>query len=146
MGVHPNAYRWFAEGTLPVPARRLASGTIVVEEPAKVDRGRTIASLPRLDLERASSVRAWRDSWPTGQPFGSSSRPRPARKFGLVDLAAALSASGRQILVVHYGEVNDDLSLDVTRILTALSARLYGRKGARRRALRALSAANAGVA
>ena len=32
-GVHPQtAYRWFQEGTMPVPARRLPSGTIVVEQ------------------------------------------------------------------------------------------------------------------
>ncbi|NYF57463.1 recombinase family protein [Micromonospora purpureochromogenes] len=31
-GVHPQtAYRWFREGTMPVPARRLPSGTIMVD-------------------------------------------------------------------------------------------------------------------
>jgi len=35
-GVHPNtAYRWFQDGTMLVPARRLASGTIVVERHAR---------------------------------------------------------------------------------------------------------------
>ncbi len=44
-GVHPNtAYRWFCDGTMPVPARRLASGTIVVEQqPANLASGRTVA-------------------------------------------------------------------------------------------------------
>src|SRR4030095_7601468 len=33
-GVHPQtAYRWFRQGTMPVPARRLPSGTILVEVP-----------------------------------------------------------------------------------------------------------------
>ncbi len=33
--VHPQtAYRWFRQGRMPVPARRLPSGTILVEEPA----------------------------------------------------------------------------------------------------------------
>jgi putative resolvase len=33
-GVHPQtAYRWFRQGTMPVPARRLPSGTILVDTP-----------------------------------------------------------------------------------------------------------------
>ena len=33
-GVHPQtAYRWFRQGTMPVPARRLPSGTILVQVP-----------------------------------------------------------------------------------------------------------------
>lgn len=33
-GVHPQtAYRWFRQGTLPVPAERLATGTILVHDP-----------------------------------------------------------------------------------------------------------------
>src|SRR5271154_355391 len=67
-GVHPNtAYRWFADGTMPVPARRLASGTIVVEaEPPNVEVGRTVAYCrvsthdQRRDLERqAAAVSIW---------------------------------------------------------------------------------------
>ncbi|HUZ20065.1 MAG TPA: IS607 family transposase, partial [Acidimicrobiales bacterium] len=44
-GVHPStAYRWFRDGTMPVPARRLASGTIVVEqETSRAVTGRTVA-------------------------------------------------------------------------------------------------------
>ena len=34
-GVHPQtAYRWFRQDRMPVPARRLASGTIWVDAPA----------------------------------------------------------------------------------------------------------------
>jgi putative resolvase len=37
-GVHPQtAYRWFRQGTMPVPARRLPSGTILVEAPGSDD-------------------------------------------------------------------------------------------------------------
>lgn len=44
-GVHPQtAYRWFRNGTLPVPARKLPSGTIVVEQNALLStKGKTVA-------------------------------------------------------------------------------------------------------
>ncbi len=59
-GVHPQtAYRCFREGTLPVPAVKLASGTIIVEqEMGKATIGRTVAYCrvsshdKRDDLER----------------------------------------------------------------------------------------------
>jgi putative resolvase len=39
-GVHPQtAYRWFRQGTMPVPARRLPSGTILVEVPGSDNDG-----------------------------------------------------------------------------------------------------------
>ena len=67
-GVHPQtAYRWFREGTIPVPARRLPSGTIVVEQdPVAVVDGRTITYCrvsshdQRDDLEhQAGRVSLW---------------------------------------------------------------------------------------
>ena len=39
-GVHPQtAYRWFRQGTMPVPARRPPFGTILVEVPGSHDHG-----------------------------------------------------------------------------------------------------------
>jgi putative resolvase len=67
-------------------------------------------------------------------------RDRLAR-FGVEHLAAALSAQRRHILVVDDGEVDDDLVRDMTEVLTFFCARLYGRRGARNRALRALTTA-----
>lgn len=67
-------------------------------------------------------------------------RDRLAR-FGVEHLAAALSAQGREILVVEEVEVDDDLVRDMTEVLTSFCARLYGRRGARNRALRALTTA-----
>ena len=67
-------------------------------------------------------------------------RDRLAR-FGVEHLAAALSAQRRHILVVDDGEVDDDLVRDMTEVLTSFCARLYGRRGARNRALRALTTA-----
>ncbi len=182
-GVHPNtAYRWFRDGTMPVPARRLASGTIVVEfDPVPAARGRTVAYCrvsshdQRDDLERqAGRVSLWAsehglsvDEVVTEVGSGlSAKRPRLARlladrevasiivehrdrlaRFGVEHLGAALSAQGRAILVVGEGEVKDDLVRDMTEVLTWFFARLYGRRGARNRALRAITIAkNSGAA
>ena len=62
-------------------------------------------------------------------------------RFGVEHLGAALSAQGREILVVDEGEVDDDLVRDMTEVLTSFCARLYGRRGARNRALRAITTA-----
>jgi len=54
---------------------------------------------------------------------------------------AALSACGRRLVVLDSGEVPDDLVRDMVEVLTSLCAGLYGRRGARRRALKAVSCA-----
>jgi len=41
------------------------------------------------------------------------------------------------VLFVEEGEVDDDLVRDMTEVLTSFCARLYDRRGARNRALRA---------
>ena len=69
-------------------------------------------------------------------------RDRFAR-FGAEYVEAALSASGRRLLVVDPGEVDDDLVRDVTEILTSLCARLYGRRAAANRAARAVAVVTA---
>ena len=66
-------------------------------------------------------------------------RDRLAR-FGVEHLEAALSAQGRRILVADPGETSDDLVRDMIEVLTSMCARLYGRRGARNRAMRALTA------
>lgn len=66
-------------------------------------------------------------------------RDRFAR-FGAEYVEAALSASGRRLLVADPSEVDDDLVRDVTEILTSLCARLYGRRAAANRARRAVAA------
>ena len=67
-------------------------------------------------------------------------RDRLAR-FGVEHLEAALSAQGRRIVVADPGERTDDLVRDMIEVLTSMCARLYGRRGARNRAMRALTAA-----
>ncbi len=56
---------------------------------------------------------------------------------------AALSASGRRLVVLDDGEVEDDLVRDITEVLTWFCARLYGRRSAKDRAKRALECAAA---
>jgi putative resolvase len=67
-------------------------------------------------------------------------RDRLAR-FGVEHLHAALAPHGRRIVVVDDGATTDDLVRDMIEVLTSMCARLYGRRGARNRALRALTAA-----
>jgi putative resolvase len=56
---------------------------------------------------------------------------------------AALSATGRRLVVLDDGEVEDDLVGDMVEVLTSLCARLYGRRSAKNRAKKALQAAAA---
>jgi putative resolvase len=179
-GVHPQtAYRWFRQGTMPVPARRLPSGTILVQVPGSGHDGgldhravlyaRVSAHDQRADLDRQV---ARLSAWAAGQGVGvaevvsevgsgvNGRRPKLRRvladpraamivvehrdrlaRFGVEQLEAALAAHGRQLLVVDPGEVDDDLVRDMVEVLTSFCARLYGRRGARNRALRAVTCA-----
>lgn len=60
--------------------------------------------------------------------------------IGLVE--AALSATGRDLVVLDDGEVEDDLVSDMTDVLTSFCARLYGHRSAKNRAQRALECAS----
>jgi len=181
-GVHyQTAWRWWKRGALPVPARQLPSGTILVDVPTvrAGTPGRTVvyarvsAHDQRGDLERqvARAVR-----WAGGQQLAvdqvvtevgsglNGRRPRLARlladpqvativvehrdrlaRFGVEQLQAALAAHGRRIVVADPSETTDDLVRDMVEVLTSFCARLYGRRGARNRALRALTAAKRSV-
>jgi putative resolvase len=70
-------------------------------------------------------------------------RDRLAR-FGVEHLEAALSAQGRRIVVADPAETTDDLVRDMIEVLTSMCARLYGRRGARNRAMRAVTATKHG--
>ena len=54
---------------------------------------------------------------------------------------SALSAHGRRLVVLDDGEVADDLVRDTVEVLTSFCARLYGRRSARNRALKAVGCA-----
>jgi putative resolvase len=66
-GVHPQtAYRWFREGTMPVPARRLPSGTIMVDAVSDDTQGQVVvyarvsSADQRADLDRqVARVTVW---------------------------------------------------------------------------------------
>ena len=66
-------------------------------------------------------------------------RDRLAR-LGTEQLDAALAAAGRRVLVADPGETSDDLVRDMIEVLTSMCARLCGRRGARNRAMRAVTA------
>ena len=170
------AYRWFRDGKLPVPARKVG-GLILIDVPdaASAPRGTTVvyarvsAADQKPDLDRqVARVTAWA----TGQDIpvdrvvtevGSAlnghrrkflsllrdpsvtrivveHRDRFAR-FAVEYVEAALSATGRELIVVDPAELDDDLVRDMTEILTSFCARLYGKRAAANRAQRVIEAA-----
>jgi putative resolvase len=175
-GVHPQtAYRWFRQGTMPVPARRLSSGTILVDDRGSPNGGRAVLYArvsshdQRADLDRQV---ARLTAWATGQGVPAAEvvtevgagvqgkRPKLRRlladpqatmivaerrdrlaRFGVEHLEAALSAQGRRLVLIESGETSDDLVRDMIEVLTGFCTRLYGRRGARNRAMRALTCA-----
>ena len=54
---------------------------------------------------------------------------------------SALAAHGRRLVVVDDAELDDDLVRDMVEVLTSFCARLYGRRSARNRAMRAVECA-----
>jgi putative resolvase len=58
---------------------------------------------------------------------------------------AALAAHGRMLVVLDDGEVTDDLIRDMVEVLSSFCARLYGRRSARNRALKAVRCAERDV-
>jgi putative resolvase len=172
------AYRWFREGSLPVPAHRVGR-LILVDVAPRSATGRTVVYArvsphdQRGDLDQqVARLRTWATSQglavsevvaevgsavsgkrrklarlladATATTIVVEHRDRLAR-FGVEHLEAALSASGRRLLVAETVEVDDDLARDVTEVLTAFCARLYGKAGARNRADKALRCAKADI-
>ena len=64
-------------------------------------------------------------------------------RFGFEYVEAALAGRGARIVAMDEGELEGDLVRDATEVMTSLCARLYGKRSARRRAERAMSAAAA---
>lgn len=160
---------------MPVPARRLESGTIWVDSAPSDAVRRTVVYArvswhdQRADLDRQV---ARLTDWATihGHVVGevvcevgsglNGKRPKLRRivsdpsasvvvvehrdrlmRFGVEHLDAALSAHGRKVVVADPGETTDGLVRDMIEVLTWMCARLYGRRGARNRAMRAVTAA-----
>ena len=163
---------------MPVPARRLASGTIWVDAAMAGDAGRVVVYArvsshdQRAGLDRqVARVTGWATS--NGHQVSevasevgsgmSGNRPELRRilsdpsvtvivvehrdrlaRFGVEQLESALAAAGRRVLVADPGETADDLVRDMIEVLTSMCARLHGRRGARNRAMRAVTAARRG--
>ncbi|MFE7210220.1 IS607 family transposase [Streptomyces sp. NPDC001698] len=181
-GVHPQtAYRWFREGTLPVPAQRVGPRTILVNVGAntapgalgglglyarvsshdqKDDLERQVARLARwaagaghrvvrVEAEVASGMNGARSKAqrlladPAVQAVVVEYKDRLGR-MNVELVEAALSATGRRLVVLDDGEVEDDLVRDMVEVLTSFCARLYGRRSAKNRARKALEAAERG--
>jgi putative resolvase len=174
VGVHPQtAYAWVREDRMPVPFRRLPSGTILVDVAAAGEErvvlyARVSSHDRRSDLDRqVSRLTQWATDagWEVGQvvaEVGSGLNGKRAKlsrilsdpsagvivvghrdrlaRFGVEHLGAALAAQGRRMVVVDDGESADDLVRDMIEVLTGMCARLYGRRGARNRAMRAVTA------
>ncbi len=177
-GIHPKtARRWFHHGVLPVPARQLSTGTIMIDaqpeangvgtalyarvsswdQKADLDRqiGRLSAwaaqaglTVVRAEAEVGSGLNGRRRRLmrlladPTISTIVVEHRDRLAR-FGVEYLEATLRAQGRRVVVTDPGETTDGLVRDMVDVLTAFCARLYGRRSARNRALRAVTATRA---
>jgi putative resolvase len=176
-GIHPQtAYRWFREGTLPVPAVRVNARTILVNPDASgtVDAGvglyaRVSSHDQKEDLDRQVGRLS---AWAAGSGLqvvgveaevgsGMNGSRRKVRRL-LADpnvttvvvehrdrlgrmntelVEASLAAHGRRLVVVDEGEVEDDLVGDMVEVLTSFCARLYGKRSARNRALKAIGCA-----
>ncbi|MFF4246269.1 IS607 family transposase [Streptomyces sp. NPDC001822] len=181
-GVHPQtAYRWFREGTLPVPAQRVGPRTILVnvESNAAPEAGGGLGLYARVsshdqkaDLERqVARLSVWaakaghrvvrvESEIASGMNGGRSKARRLLAdpevitvvvehkdRLGRMNVElveAALSATGRRLIVLDEGEVEDDLVRDMVEVLTSFCARLYGRRSAKNRAVKALEAASHG--
>jgi putative resolvase len=177
-GVHPQtAYRWFKQGTLPVPAVRVNSRSVLIAPDATMAKPSAALGLyarvsshdQRSDLDRQiARLTEWAAK--AGHPVvrveaevgsgmnGSRSKLRrlladPQVSVIVVEhrdrlagmnaelVEAALSATGRRLVVLDAGEVDDDLVRDMVEVLTSFCARLYGRRSAGNRAEKALRCA-----
>jgi putative resolvase len=177
-GIHvTTAYRWWREGMLPVPARKVGRLILVSPDtaagPARQDTAGLYARVSshdqKADLDRqVARLSAWaaRAGLPVARveaEVGSGMNGTRAKARRLLadpqvtvvvvehrdrlgrmntELAeAALAAHGRRLAVVDDGEVTDDLVRDMIEVLTSFCARLYGRRSARNRALKAVGCA-----
>ncbi|MBS4729013.1 IS607 family transposase [Mycobacterium sp. SM1] len=177
-GVHPQtAYRWFREGTLPVPAVRVNSRSVLVSPDAPGESGTAAFGLyarvsshdQRSDLDRqVARLTGWaaqaggqvvRVEAEVGSGMnGSRAKVRrlladPKVTVVVVEhrdrlgrmntelVESALAAHARRLVVLDDGEVTDDLVRDMVDVLTWFCARLYGRRSARSRALKAVGCA-----
>ncbi len=61
-------------------------------------------------------------------------------RFGFEMLEEALRASNRKIIVINETEYKEDIGQDFVDLITSMCARIYGKRGAKNRATKALKA------
>jgi putative resolvase len=64
-------------------------------------------------------------------------------RFDFEYVEATLAAQGRKLIVIEKDEVKDDLEPDMIEVLTWFCARLYGRRRAKHKAMKAVEAVHA---
>lgn len=178
-GIHvQTAYRWYREGTLPVPAQKVGRLILVSPQTAagsarKAEGAGLYARVSSHDQKpgldgQVARLSAWAAE--AGLPVvrveaeigsgvdGSRAKVRrlladPAVTVVVVEhrdrlgrmntelVEAALSAHDRHLVVLDDSEVTGDAVGDIVEVLTWFCARLYGRRSARNRALKALGCA-----
>ncbi|HET9875561.1 MAG TPA: IS607 family transposase [Mycobacterium sp.] len=154
VGVHPQtAYAWARQDRMPVPFRLYAR---VSSHDPRADLDRQVGRLTGWAIDAGMAVGqvaaevgsglngkhaklARMLSDPSATVIVVEHSDRLAR-FGVEHLGAVLAADGRRIVVVDDGQSTDDLVRDMIEVLTSMCARLYGHRGARNRALRAVTA------
>ncbi|WP_407659415.1 hypothetical protein [Lipingzhangella rawalii] len=67
--------------------------------------------------------------------------PKGLARLGVEHLESVLTATGRRLVVLEDDGTDNDLVRDMTEVLTALCARRYGQRSAKRRAARAVTVA-----
>jgi putative resolvase len=107
------AWRWFKAGKLPVPARQLPSGTILVEEPSPGGRtvlyARVSSANQRVDLERQverlrafAQAQGWQDFEVVAE-VGTASRRRKGLLRVLADPGVSLIVVERRFHLGQFG-------------------------------------------
>jgi len=157
-GVHvQTGYRWYREGTLPVPARKAGGAGRYARVSWPDQRSGLDGQVARLSVWAADSglpaVRAEAGSGSGVNGSRAEVRRLPAvtvvaaghrdrlGRTGTELAAAALSAHSRRLAVPGDSDGTGDLAGDRAEVLTWFCARLCGRRPARNRALTALGCA-----
>lgn len=159
------ARRWFHRGLIP-NAEQTETGIILVRNPAQQMSDRTIgyarvsSSDQKADLQRQSDRLRIAGVDDVVTEIGSAmngKRPKLIKllqtdsnivvehrdrltRFGFEQLEAAVHP--RKIIVLDSRELDDDLVRDMTEMLTSFCARLYGKRSARNRAMKAMECAS----
>lgn len=167
------AWRMWRDGTLPVPAEQLATGTVILHpkehrqssvalyarvssSDQKADLDRQLARLMEhavaqkmividavkeigsgLNARRPGLTRLLRN--PEVTMILVEHRDRLMR-FGFEYLESSLAAQGRALVVIDQTELADDIVRDLHEVIVSMCARLYGKRAAKNRSARALSA------